>query len=195
MIYLIDDNQNNQRLNNYQLTFIEDGTFSKYITSIEHIEKQVDLTDTSHLNFLKHADCILLHTSFEDYNIEVGFIKGSRINAINIKEIIAQEGDKIPLVLFSNSMGKAVYEGPDYISQLKKNIFYERLYDFICFYKDTGKIELKILAYGKNYISGEISELANTILTKIVIKKSSVLLRITDLSSVMEEFEAFVNLT
>ena len=67
MIYLIDDNQSNQRLNNYNLTFVEDGVFNGYLESIEELEVGKSFSDTSHLDFLKTADCILLHSTTEDF--------------------------------------------------------------------------------------------------------------------------------
>ena len=89
MIYLIDDNQNNQRFNNYNITFIEDGVFNGYLKSMEKIEVWKNFSDTSHLDFLKTADCILLHNTTEDYDTEQGFMSGSKTNVLKIKEFIS----------------------------------------------------------------------------------------------------------
>jgi hypothetical protein len=130
MIYLIDDNQNNQRQINYNITYIEEGVFDGFLTSIEKINPSESYSDVKHLDFLNNADCILLHSSTEDFEIDKGFIPGSRSNSIKIKEVISQEGDIIPLVLFSNSMGNPDFDNQEeirYIRGIKKNLFYEEL--------------------------------------------------------------------
>jgi len=198
MIYLIDDNQNNQRLNNYNLTFVEDGVFEHFLTPIEKIEKRNSTGDTSHLEFLKNADCILLHSTTEDFDIENGFLSGSITNVIKIKEIISQEGEKIPLVLFSNSMGEADFSfehNPNYIRSIKKNLFYERFFDFMEHYKNYGKIELRMIAWGKNFEAKEVSKFAIEILRALELKKSSDNLTLIDLSQVLGSFKSFIELT
>ena len=112
MIYLIDDNQNRHR-ENIGINFVNDEIYADILTTLEKIEKR-SLSDLSHLNFLKDADCILLHYSTEDYNFDnESFISGSRTNVVKIVESIAEEGDKIPLVLFSNGMGEAIIDNKD----------------------------------------------------------------------------------
>ena len=197
MIYLIDDNQNNQRLNNYNITFLEDCFFENYLTSIQRIEKRKSNSDTSHLEFLKNADCILLHSTTEDFDNENGFLSSSISNVIKIKEIISQEGEMVPLVLFSNSMDEADYSfenNPNYIRSIKKNLFYERLFDFIEHYKNTGIVELRIIAWGKNFLAKEASKLAIEILRSIEFKNNSDDLLLTDLSQVLSSFKLFVEL-
>lgn len=198
MIYLIDDNQQNQRLNNYNITFVEDGVFDGHLTSIEKIEQGQSFSDTSHLEFLKSADCILLHPTTEDYDKDKGFLSGSKTNALKIKELISNEGDMIPLVLFSNSMGEAEFDfesNPNYISSIKKNLFYERLFDFLEHYKNTGRVELRIIAWGKNFMSKEVSKLAFEILSAMESKNNSDDLLLPDLSKVLKSFKSFVELT
>lgn len=198
MIYLIDDNQNNQRLNNYNITFVEEGVFDGYLTSIEKLEVGKSFSDSSHLEFLETADCILLHSTTEDYNQDKGFLPGSKTNVIKIKEIISSEGEIIPLVLFSNSMDEAEYDfesNSKYISSIKKNLVYERLFDFLEHYKNTGKVELRIIAWGKNFVSKEISKLAIEILNSIELKNNSDDLELIDLSKVLKSFKSFVELS
>jgi hypothetical protein len=197
MIYLIDDNQNNQRLHNYNTTFIEDGIFNGYLKSIEKIKVGNSLSDTSHLELLKSADCILLHTTTEDYDLEKGFLSGSKTNVLKIKELISEEGDKIPLVLFSNSMGEPEFDlesSSTYIRSIKKNLFYERLYDFLDYYKNNGIVELRILAWGKNFATKEVSKFAIDILNVIELKKSNDFITISDLSKAINSFKSFVEL-
>jgi|AntDeeMinimDraft_5_1070356.scaffolds.fasta_scaffold00357_8 hypothetical protein len=198
MIYLIDDNQNNQRLNNYNITFIEDGVFDGYLTSIEKLEIGKSFSDTSHLEFLKVSDCILLHSTTEDFDKDKGFLSGSKTNVLKIRELISQEGEIIPLVLFSNSMGEAEFNfesNSKYISSIKKNLFYERLFDLLDYYKNTGKVELRIIALGKNFASKEISKLTIEILNSIEMKNNSDDLKLNDLSKVLKSFKSFVELS
>jgi hypothetical protein len=198
MIYLIDDNQNNQRLNFYNISFVEEGTFKEYLTPIERLEKREKASDISHLAFLQKADCILLHSTTEDWDNEKGFLKGSTSNVTKIKELIAEEGDKIPLVLFSNSMGEPVYsykENPNFIKEIKKNFFYERLYDFVEYYKNTNKIELRILAWGRNYRAKEASSLAGILLGTIAFQNEMDKFKVAQLSDKQHVFKSFIEMS
>lgn len=197
MIYLIDDNQDNQRLKNYNITFVEDGVFDGYLTSIEKLEIKESLSDTSHLEFLKTAECILMHSTTEDYDNDKGFLPGSKTNVLKIKEMIAQEGEIIPLVLFSNSMGEAEFnfnKNPNHIHSIKKNLFYERLYDFVEYYKNVNRVELRIIAWGKNFEAKEISILAIEILRAVEQKLNTDNLTLSDLSKVLKKFESFIKI-
>jgi hypothetical protein len=197
MIYLIDDNQNNQRFNNYNITFIEDGDFDGYLKSIEKIKVGKSFSDTSHLDFLKTADCILLHSTAEDFDMDKGFLSGSKTNVLKIKELISQEGELIPLVIFSNAMAEAEFDfesNLNYISSIKKNLFYERLFDFLEHHKNTGKVELRIIAWGINFVSKEISKYVVEILNSIEFKENSEYLKLSDLSKIINSFKSFVEL-
>lgn len=199
MIYLIDDNQNNQRQNQYGIDFVENGTFWDVLTSIERIEKHEKAGDISHLEFLIDAKCILLHTTTEDWDEKKGFLSSSITNATKIKEIIACEGEKIPLVLFSNKMNEiADYNreiNPDFIREIKKNILYERLYDFVEYYKNTGNIELRILAYGKKFQAQEIKQLSQILLDTIALKNDMEKFVITIISGKQQVFKNFLELS
>ena len=191
MIYLIDDNQNNQRTKSYNINFIEENIFNGTLSSIEKIEKRDGL---KHLDFLKDTDCILLHSTTEDYDKEKGFLPGSKTNVTKIIEDIAQHGKKIPLVLFSLQEGAVDIVKPNFIKTIKKNVFYENLYDFLSNYKETGKIELKILLWGKNFVANEVSEYANKIIKTIGTEKRIEYLKITHLSSTLDTFKAFIDI-
>ena len=168
MIYLIDDNHNNQRQNQYKIDFVENETFQGILTSVERIEKRERADDISHLEFLKDAKCILLHVSTADWDENEGFLEESTTNVEKIKTIISDYGCYVPLVLFSNKMNETAdynpQKEPDFIREIKKNIFYKNLYDFVENYKNTGKIELRILAWGKNFKAIEVSRLADELL-------------------------------
>jgi hypothetical protein len=196
MIYLIDDNQNNQR-ENLGIGFVDNGDFEGFLTSVEKIEKR-DVSDISHLDFLKDANCILLHTTTEDYDKAKGaFISGSRTNAIKIIETIAEEGDKIPLVLFSNGMGEPVYfpeKNPNYLQAIKKNLFYAHLYDFLEHYKNTGAIEFRILVWGKNFIAREITQLTESLLEPVAAMNETNKFTINHFNT-QQEFKRFIALS
>ena len=184
MIYLIDDNQNNQRFVNYNLTFIEDGIFKDILISVEKLSIGKKFSDITHLDFLKSAECILLHSTTEDYDEKIGFIPSSLTNVSKIKEFISNEGESIPLVLFSNSISDVDYDNkntPNYISGINKNLFYNNLFDFLEFYRETGKVELRILALGKFYESQLPLEIAKGIINSLQSKKNNDELLISDI--------------
>lgn len=174
MIYLIDDNQHNQRAQNYGAFFVDNGEYEGYLTSVTRLPKMNSFAQSNHLDFLKEAKCILLHSTTEDVDENGKYISGSRSNAIKIIEQISEEGDKIPLVLFSNSMDEqAIYDhesSPNYIQGIKKNKLYERLRDFLEHYRATGAIELRIIARGKNYKANEVIEIVNELLNPVAMQ-------------------------
>jgi len=198
MIYLIDDNQNNQRKSQYGIDFVENGTFREILTSIERIEKSEKADDISHIEYLNDAKCILLHTTTEDWDKTNGFLSGSITNATKITEMIAYEGKKIPLVLFSNQMSEvADYNGeenPNFIREIKKNVLYERLYDFVEHYKNTGKIELRILALGKKFQAIEVLRLANELLGIVASYNDEDKFLITHISGKLHIFKEFIEM-
>jgi len=200
MIYLIDDNQNNQR-QRLGIYLVEEDIFKGYLTSIEKIEKRKLMSDISHLDFLRNAKCILLHATLEDWDRETGFIKGSTTNAVKIKENIANEGASVPLVLFSNKEAQSdenIYrpdKNPNIINLIQKNLFYSRLYDFVSHYKDMNVIELRILAFGKNFQAIEIKRLSEIILETISTKQGDKNFVISDISGKQQIFRNFMELS
>lgn len=200
MIYLIDDNQNNQR-SQLGISFVEDGTYKSHLTSIERLEKREQADDISHLEFLKNADCILLHSTTEDWESGKGFLKESTSNVTKIRDYIADYGDKIPLVLFSNKEAQSadsVYQPdkkPHLINLMKKNDFYMNLRDFVEAYTHTSKIELKILMWGKHFQAQEINRLSQILLGGISMKHATDILLLTDLSGNPQIFKNFMELS
>jgi hypothetical protein len=197
MIYLIDDNQNNQR-ENLGIGFVDDDTFNGYLTAVEKIEKR-ETSYIFHLEFLKNADCILLHFTTEDYDKEKDtFISGSRTNAVKIIETIAEEGDKIPLALFSNDrIGEPVYfpEKPPNYLKINKNDFYKHLYAFLEHYKNTGAVEFRILMWGKNFNAREVAQLAESLLEPVASASETDKFTISHLRDTQQEFKRFVTLS
>lgn len=200
MIYLIDDNQNNQRLQ-LGITFVDDGTYDKYLISFDKIERRDSPVDISHLEFLKNAECILMHSTTEDWDKEKGFIKESNSNVVKIKEYISDFGDKIPLVMFTNN-GIQYFDNhdltdinPSLISSINKTIFYKNLKDFMDNYINTGMIELRILRWGKHFIVNEVRELSLILLDIFKLRLETDHVHITDLSDYKQYFDRFIKLS
>lgn len=197
MIYLIDDNQSDQRLNFYGIDYIENGEYSDFLVSLERIKKKDSMVDISHIEFLKEAKCIFLHDTTEDVDENNKHITGSRTNSLKIKELISNEGQNIPLVVFSNRMDEiADYDrekNPNYIREIKKNKFYERLKDFLEHYKKYAEIELRIIAYGKNFQAYEIDRISLRLLNCLITKKEDNLLTLTDIK--IQDLADFIQLS
>lgn len=152
MIYLIDDNRRAQQ-REYGCNYIADGTYSDVLTVWNRRSERDDFS------MLKSAACILLHDSFPDFNSAGEILQGSIKVTEKIKD--GARAEERPLVLFSNSFtgfeqGKIKQKE---ISGLNKRLFYTNLEDFILHYQATGEIELKILAYGKNFKHRELEDL------------------------------------
>jgi hypothetical protein len=195
MIYLIDDNQNNQR-ERLGKSFVDEGVFDGYLTSVEKLEKRAQASDISHLAFLKDAKCILLHASMEDYDsVNSTFLHDSFSNVRKIKEEIADYGDAVPFVLFSNGMSETDYRPdthPHYISTINKNYLYTHLRDFVEHYKNTDEIELRILVWGKNFRANEISKLGKQLLENFALKEGADVLNSADISACQPTFNSFI---
>lgn len=198
MIYLIDDNQNNQRLNQYSIGFVEDNTFTGFLTSISKIEKKESKSDISNLTFLNNnCKCILLHKTMQDWDNKRGFLD-STDNVTKITDEISDKGDKIPLVLFSNSMDQPEYfpeKNKNFIPAIKKNLLYERLWDFVEYYKKTEIIELRILVFGKYFITQKISSIALELLNQILKGGENKHLKLSDFGEKTDALKTFLDIS
>ncbi len=200
MIYLIDDNQNNQR-SELGVNFVDEGAFKSHLTAIDKLAKREKADDISHLEFLKKAKCILLHSTTEDWDDEKGFLKESTSNVTKIKDYIADFGDKIPLVLFSNKEAQSIesiYQPdtkPNLINLMRKNDFYKNLEDFVEAYSRTNYIDLRILMWGKNFHAHEVKRLSLILLEQVKMKSGTENLVLTDLSGVLKIFKEFIALS
>ncbi len=204
MIFLIDDNKADKRREVMGIHFVDDNYFKGLLFSIEKIQKDANLS------FLQDAKCILLHKTTDDVDSNGEFIENSTSNVEIIINDISDFGSKIPLVMFSNRMAESTpdtynYElNPNCVHQIKKNLFYERLYDFMDYYKKTGFIELRIIALGKRYKATEISRYSK-ILIESLIKYSfselfkpnyvqlSIFRQYFSLSNLGSDFDSFIN--
>lgn len=152
MIYLLDDNKDDKRRASFNVTYVDDGTFSDCLAAISHLPKQADL------DFMIGAACFLVHETTEDVDNNGQFIPSSTTNARRIIEDkdLAENGNRVPLVIFSNQMtGPTEFDfdkDPRCVKQIHKTLLYQqRLYPFLCHYRDTGQVELRIIAHGENY--------------------------------------------
>jgi len=147
MIYLIDDTN----LESVSGTFVLDERFHEVLTLIHDVA-----TLDGNRQALPQADCIMIHRTFAQSSV--------------FKEQIAEltdDGDKIPLVIFSAGDSEhAVYsdQRPNVIEGIKKSVFYSRLSYFLNTYLADHTIDLRLLAYGKDYTKIRVRGLALTVL-------------------------------
>lgn len=177
MIYLIDDNSKGQRVG-YGAIYIDEGLYDDILT---HIEKMNGATDVS---FLSKARLIMIHDSLEDF--ENGeFVEKSQRAKHNIVDLA--QNNNILIVNFSDGHNIPVMDSEGNIAQLKKADFYYRLKDFLEDYKEFGTIDLKILAYGKNWKSVLLKEEVKNFYNKICYKKNDDILCIKDVLPLKDE--------
>ena len=157
-VYLIDDNVDGNR-QKYGGGFVDDGVYSSVMVAIDRLSPDSDIA------FLKDASCIMLHKSLEDF-FDGKFHDDSHKVAMIIRKL-SGEGNSIPLVLFSdgdtNDLGD--FKGQTIFS-LSKRAFYGRLESFIIHFQKTQEVELRMLAYGQNYVA----YLANRAATSLFVK-------------------------
>lgn len=189
MIFLIDDNKGDKRRKEMGIHFVDEKLFSDILLPIDKLLKDTDLS------FLNGALCILIHKTTDDVNENGDFIENSRTNVNKIIDKISDYGTKIPLVMFSNQMAETSAEtynyevNPNCIYQIKKNLFYERLYDFLDYYKRTNKIELRIIAFGKNFKAVEISRYTQLLIESMLTNSGDEFFKTTDVKlSVFRKF-------
>ena len=128
MIYLIDDTPI-ELVNKY----LELAEFDDCIVRISAI-KQEDLLAYN------DVECVLIHESFNDSSV-FSYVRNG----------LCKYGDLKPLVVFSDGhFSEAKMRGNSYIATIKKSVLYSRLKNFLMHYRNTRKIDLKILAPSKN---------------------------------------------
>lgn len=144
-IILIDDNSKNQRAV-YGASFVDDDFDTDVFCHVEKLDSQSDLS------FLNDAVCVMMHDSLEDY-INGEFVSSSHKAKERIEDYIQENG--IPYVLFSDGhpiTAEWREETPNIVYSIKKSEFYLHLKDFISYYKKYGNIDMRIIAYGKDFL-------------------------------------------
>ena len=143
-IILFDDNSKNQR-EVYDASFVDKNDFDDCLIHIEKVNGQTDFS------FIKSSLYVFMHDSLEDY-VNGEYVEGGR-DARNIIMGLLEQYD-IPYVLFSDGHPQdAVWaeSNPNYIYQIKKSVFYGNLKAFLNSYRNTGKADIRIIAFGENF--------------------------------------------
>ena len=148
-IILIDDNKSNQR-EIYGASFVDNEEYEDCLVHKEH------LNENSDYSFLDDAVCVLLHDSLADY-VDGKFVSGSRM----AKECITDKiiADKIPYVVFSDGhsvIGDWSQTNPNVVRSIKKSEFYRNLKEFLEAYRESGTIDLRLIAYGNEFEKREL---------------------------------------
>lgn len=147
MICLIDDNINSLREREYGVDYIRNGEFKDILTSIEVLSKGTSI-DFSY-------DAFLIHTTTYDCDISGNSIPGQNSTVKRIIEHLVNNLPSKPAVFFSGGMpevaGFDYTEDANRIYEIKKSTFYAHLKPFLENYRLLKQIDLRILAYGKNF--------------------------------------------
>lgn len=142
MIYLFDENDQNQMSEQYQIDYL--AVLPGLDEIVAHISSK---SHFKHFDaMLENAKLICIHDSFPppDYKAEV----------------VARALEKnIPLVVFSGGAGFTISKFEEkessvnynYLKQIKKDRFYFNFYDFVKEYKELGKVNLRKLVFGSDY--------------------------------------------
>lgn len=161
-IYLIDDNLDGNR-SKYGSSFVDEGKYEDVFCSIDKISVYDDLS------FIDEAACVLLHKTLNDF-FDGQFHEDSQ----KVATIIGQKqnvGDEIPLVVFSDGFtsDKGDYnpQFPNALYNLSKRAFYCRLESFVLHYRDTGEIDLRILAYGVDFEKVLVENAATVVFARL----------------------------
>lgn len=193
MIYLLDDNKEDKRRSLFNVSFVDDGTFDGYLTAISHLPQDADLS------FLSNATCLFVHETTEDIDEFGQFKNGSTTNARRLIDDIADRGDKVPLVIFSNGMnGPTKYdydERPFFVEAIHKTLLYQhRLFPFLNYYKNTKQLELRIIAFGENFKAVEAGRYARYLIESLSVHKHSERLDLSYFSrlSILQRFYEFM---
>lgn len=165
-IIIIDDNSKNQR-KAYGAGFVDDEKY-EHADKLFHIEK---LNSESDMSFLDEAACIMMHDSLEDY-IDGEFKSDSHKAKDKIDDFISHHN--IPYVSFSD--GHSIIadwreETPNVVYSIKKSEFYRHLDDFISNYAKDGSLDMKIIAYGKDFMKYLMGKWCLTIIGNLADKK------------------------
>lgn len=175
-IALIDDNQANQRLDLFNIDFVDNGKYSDILMVKDKIAK------TDNLSYLNEVACILIHKTFKDFDFENNRFTDETKVKMKVIEDISESGNQIPIVVFSGQDNDtAIFVNQNYISLLKKSTFYSRLEDFLLHFQETNEVELRIFAFGKFFLTEELKNCRSEIFEHIEKYESDYNLKMQDL--------------
>lgn len=178
MIYLIDDTN----LESVNGLFLLNKEFE---LALSRIETPNDLNEIR--NQLYSADCIMIHRTFANTNY--------------YKEKMADltgDGEKIPFVVFSAGDSEhAIYneDFPNVIAGIKKSVFYARLYEFLKVFVEKREINLKLIAYGKDFAKIKARDLAKSILRLLTGKEGCITMSELACLTSNPNFKEFINIS
>lgn len=159
-IILIDDNKSNQR-EIYGASFVDRGIYEDCLVHEEKVNEDTDFS------FLDGSACILLHDSLTDF-LDGRYVSGSCM----AKEIIMEkiQAHNIPYAMFSDGhsvVGEWSPTMPNVVRSIKKTEFYRNLKGFLDTYRESGNIDLRLIAYGNDYEKREITYLLQQIFDQL----------------------------
>ena len=159
-ILLVDDNSKNQR-EVYDAAFVDEEEYSDCLTHIEQINSE------SNLSFLDDVSCVMIHDSLEDY-VNGEFKSDSHKAKDRIEDII--QSKNLPYVLFSDGHSMTAdwrEDMPNIVFSIKKSEFYRHLKPFLDYYRETGKLDMRLIAYGKDFLKQLMSMWCQAFITKL----------------------------
>lgn len=159
-ILLIDDNSKNQR-EVYDAAFVDEEEYSDCLNHVERVNSKSDLS------FLDDASCVMIHDSLED------FINGEyKSDSHKAKELIEDiiQSKNLPYVLFSDGHSMTAdwrEDMPNVIFSIKKSEFYRHLRFFLDHYRETEEIDLRLIAYGKDFLKQLICQWCQNVILRL----------------------------
>ena len=159
-LLLIDDNSKKQR-EVYDAAFVDEEEYSDCLSHVERVNSQSDLS------FLDDVACVMIHDSLEDY-VEGEFKSDSHKAKDRIEEII--QSKKLPYVLFSDGHSMTAdwrEDMPNVVFSIKKSEFYRHLKSFLDYYRETGKLDMRVIAFGKDFLRQLMSMWCQAFITKL----------------------------
>ena len=172
MIYLFDDTS--------------DLYISKYINTLEFTDVLVHVSAVSGRDVklmepsLRNAEWIFIHKSFKDSE------GGPREVYDYVVNDIADYGDEVPLILFSDEDRPEPQIDRDYknlIEAYKKSVFYSRLSSFLENRRSLGEAKIDLLLYGAGVEVEKVTESGGRILTSNRTKADNDIISLDDFSA------------
>ena len=119
------------------------------------------------MSFLNDVSCIMIHDSLEDY-VNGEFKSDSHKAKEKIEDVI--QSKNLPYVLFSDGHGLIAdwrEDMPNMVFSIKKSEFYLHLRCFLDYYRATGELDMRLIAYGKDFLKQLMSMWCQTLISKM----------------------------
>ena len=172
MIYLFDDTSDL-----YIFKYINTLEFTDVLVHVSAVSgREVKLMEPS----LRNAEWIFIHKSFKDSE------GGPREVYDYVVNDIADYGDEVPLILFSDEDRPEPQIDRDYknlIESYKKSVFYSRLSSFLENRRSLGEAKIDLLLYGAGVEVEKVTESGGRILTSNRTKADNDIISLDDFSA------------